>query len=340
MGHRKCKRRRDDRQLTVQAVCAALVIIIFLSVAYGVGRMLETKNVLQQRGELASHFEEAVIVTYQGQRYQARPKLTTVLFIGVDKTSETEANESRDGGQADFLLLLVIDEEQKKITPIQIDRDTMAEITVLNVLGKASGTRRAQICLSHGFGNTQKQSAELTVDAVSKLLLGSAIDFYITINLDGIPVLNDIVDGIEVTLEHDFTALEPSMRKGETLTLRGKQAEYYVRARWGIGVGTNESRMMRQREYLSLLGAALDARIQDNQNFAGTLFDVLVPYLETNMKRGRMVNEAWNTRAFTRTEIQYLEGTHSYGPDGFVEFSVQEQSLEALIMQLFYKPVY
>ena len=83
----------------------------------------------------------------------------------------------RNGGQADYLLLIVINDERKTLTPIQIDRDTMAEISILGVLGNATGTRTTQICLSHGFGDGREQSCLLTQQAVSRLLLGVPVDF-------------------------------------------------------------------------------------------------------------------------------------------------------------------
>ena len=55
----------------------------------------------------------------------------------------------------------------------------MTPITILGVLGDRSGVRTAQVSLSHGFGDGGAQSCEFTVDAVSNLLLGTQIDFYI-----------------------------------------------------------------------------------------------------------------------------------------------------------------
>src|SRR5699024_12834204 len=62
----------------------------------------------------------------------------------------------------------------------------LTPITILGVLGNPSGMRTAQISLSHGFGDGGAQSCELTVEAVSNLLLGEKIDFYVAMNLDGI----------------------------------------------------------------------------------------------------------------------------------------------------------
>ncbi|MEG0901177.1 MAG: LCP family protein, partial [Clostridia bacterium] len=113
--------------------------------------------------------------------------------------------------------------------------------------------KTAQICLSHGFGDGGAQSAKLTQQAVQTLLYGIDIDFYIAMDMDAITTLNELVGGITVTLEEDFTAIDPTMVKGTTLTLHGMQAEHYVRGRTTVGDGTNESRMKRQAAYLTLL---------------------------------------------------------------------------------------
>src|SRR5699024_3562789 len=157
----------------------------------------------------------------------------------------------------------------------------LTPITILGVLGNPSGMRTAQISLSHVFGDGGAQSCELTVEAVSNLLLGEKIDFYVAMNLDGISVLNDAVGGITVTLEDDFSALDPAMTAGTTLTLVGDQAEYYVRSRMNIGIGTNEARMVRQEEYLSALSEKLGARIEEDQAFIEALYEALDPYLTT-----------------------------------------------------------
>lgn len=160
----------------------------------------------------------------------------------------------------DFLRLVAIDSTAKTVFQVQIDRDTMTPITILGVLGNRSGVRTTHICLAHSFGDGGAQSCELTVDAVSNLLFGSQIDYYVAMNLDGISVLNDWVGGVTVTLEDDFSALDAAMTQGTTLTLAGEQAEIYVRSRRNVGVGTNETRMKRQQEYISLLSSKLDAQ--------------------------------------------------------------------------------
>lgn len=111
--------------------------------------------------------------------------------MGIDQASDAAVSNGRNGGQADFLRLVVIDSEADTVSQIQIDRDTMTPITILGVLGNRSGVRTTQICLAHSFGDRGAESCELTVEAVSNLLLGTQIDDYIAMNLDGVSVLND-----------------------------------------------------------------------------------------------------------------------------------------------------
>ena len=66
----------------------------------------------------------------------------------------------------------------------------MTPITILGVLGNRSGVRTAQICLAHSFGDGGAQSCELMAEAVSNLLLGSQIDYYIAMSLDGISAVS------------------------------------------------------------------------------------------------------------------------------------------------------
>ena len=334
-------RRRGRKPSRLRALAALLLFLTLLTSAYIAGRALEQRGAATGRGSLEGRFEDDRIIEYRDQRYRYRKQLTNILIMGIDTTAEgTQAGIGyRRGGQADFLLLLVIDHQRQLITPVHIDRDTMAEITVLGVLGNTAGTKTAQICLSHGFGDGQAQSCRFTVEAVSKLLLGVDVDFYAAMNLDSIALLNDALGGVTVTLEDDFSMLDPAMTAGTTLTLSGKQAEYYVRNRMEIGVGTNESRMARQRVYMDQLAGILGERIGQSASFTGELFDLLEPHLQTNMKRGRIINEAWRAHDYERAAIVTPAGEHITGSDGFVEFPADQAALEELVISLFFEPL-
>ena len=314
------------------------VVMLLLAGAYAAAQWLETSNANPEpRGDYTLRYEDEQM-TINGVTYRQRKNLTTILFMGIDQESgQAQSGNFRNGGQADFLRLMVIDQAEKTVSQIQIDRDTMTPVTVLGVLGNRSGMRTLQICLSHGFGDGREQSCELTVEAVSNLLFNVPINYYVAMNLDGIVTLNDSLGGITVTLEDDFTSLDPTMTKGSTLTLKGKQAEYFVRSRMMVGEGTNVARMARQRQYISNLMDVLHDKVLSSESYVGELFDVLTDYLVTNLSRAQMVNEAWAARNYQRNPVFIPDGTHLVGESGFMEFHVDEDSLEQIVLDLFYQ---
>lgn len=318
--------------ILILIVAVLLVVAFFFALEWLVSRNASPET----RGDHTQRYTFEDLITVGGQTYRPRD-LCTILLMGIDRKSDATASGFRNGGQADFLQLIIIDQAERKIHRLQIDRDTMTPITVLGVLGKKAGMRTAQISLSHGFGDGKAQSCEFTVEAVSNLLFGFPIDFYIAINMDGISVLNDLLGGVTVTLEDDFSALDPQMVAGATLTLMGKQAEYYVRGRMSIGVGTNEARMARQEKYIASLTDQLGSRISHSKDFIGEVYDEMGPYLLTNMSKGRLINEVWNAREYDRTPLIKPTGEHSIGADGFMQFHVNETELQQIIMSLQYK---
>ena len=212
-------------------------------------------------------------------------------------------------------------------------------MTVLGLLGDRYEPVTEQICLGYAFGDGRQTSCEVTVEAVENLLGGQTIDQYLAMGLDGISTLNDLAGGVTVTLEDDFSAIDPAMTKGATLTLQGEQAETYVRSRRSVGVGTNEARMARQESYIRQLSVQLDEKLQKDQNFAVDAYDALQPYLTTSMAKGQLVNEAWAAKDYTRLDTIKPDGTYQVGEDGFMEFYPDADALQQAVLQLFYEKV-
>lgn len=322
----------------MRTILILLVMVAALLLVYGGGRMLDRQSLKPEtRAAYEPISQTRNTIEVDGKPYAQRRRVTTILLMGVDHDSESLSGGYRNGGQADFLRLLVIDDEAKRVSQLAIDRDTMTPITVLGVLGDRARTRTAQISLSHGFGDGGKQSCELTVEAVSNLLSSTRIDFYMAMNMDGIAALNDAVGGVTVTVQDDFSALDAEMKPGATLTLTGAQAELFVRGRMNVGNGTNAARMERQQQYVSQLIAQLDERVREDKNFLGTLYDKLGPYLTTNISRGRLINESWAAKDYERAPLVTPTGEHVIGSDGFMEFHADEDALLQTVLSLFYE---
>ena len=318
-----------------------LVCVLFVIAAVDIwhGVMLFDQQQPVVYGDLDARFGKEYI-SYKGASYRPRTGLSTFLLMGVDQRENVQSNVSfRSGGQADFLQLVVIDTQAKAIRRIQIDRDTMAEITVLGVLGNELGTSTQQICLAHGFGDGQELSCRYTVEAVSRLLFGIEIDGYYALNMSGIPVFNELLGGVTVQVDDDFSEHDPAMFPGAVVTLNGEQAELFVRSRMTIGDGTNESRMRRQQQYLSSALVLAAERLQQDDQFLAVMLEGLAPYAVTDISRGRMINESNKANRYDIQETISLQGEYIIGEDGFVEFHADSDSLKQCVLQLFYEPV-
>ncbi len=332
------KQHHTKEHIRLKALAALAAFVLVLAGLYAGGRYWESITAKPEtRGDPGLRLEYEDTAVIDGKTYLKRRSVTAVLLMGIDKPSGT-ATGYRNGGQADFLRLLVLDKQARTVTQLQIDRDTMTPIAILGVLGNRSGERIAQVSLSHGFGDGGKQSCELTAEAVSGLLYDTAIDHYMALDLHGIPALNDWAGGVTVTLTDDLSALDPAMRPGATLTLTGDQAETFVRSRMSVGEGTNASRMVRQQVYIDALNQKLLDRFRQDQESIGALYDTLSPHLTTDIARGALINIVWEAKDYQAATLT-IPGEHRIGSDGFMQFHADAEALKQLVLDLFYEPL-
>ncbi len=262
----------------------------------------------------------------------------TAEAAGAAEAEEIEAADAgRYAGQADCLLLISIDQRNRTVSTLQLDRDTMTDIRIYGPFGDYTGLQEEQICLSHAYGTGEKENCDNTVWAVRHFLGGLPIDGYLSLDMSSIALINDALGGVTVTLEEDFSSFDPQMTAGSTLTLQGEQAEYYVRGRMGVGDGTNESRMERQRTFIRAAEELLMQRVNEDMDYVGTLYDALDGHMTTNLERSRLMEQCYACRDYERPDTVTPEGSHCIGTDGFVEFHADEQALSALLAESFYE---
>jgi len=68
------------------------------------------------------------------------------------------------------------------------------------------------------------------------------------------------------------------------------------------------------------------------------LFDIIEPYSVTDMKRGRIINIAWECRDYAIADIAQLTGEHFIDNWGYMEFIPDQPALEQLVLDTFYTP--
>lgn len=337
-GWNQGQSRPERVRLLLFAVLAAAGLAALCCAVYFIGGLLDEPQpeVQETYGSLEGRFapDMTLVVDHEEYAYYSN-YFTNILVVGVDKEDIAAQTVYRAGGQADFLMLLSIDRRQRTVTPIHIDRDTVTDVRVYSPFGYSAGVNQMQICLSHAFSSSNEQNCRNTIWAVERLLQGIQIDQYLIMDMTGIAMLNDALGGVTVTLEDDFSHLDPEMVLGAEITLQGKQAEYFVRSRQEIGDHSNRQRMERQRAFLEGLSDLFRKKTQEDPDFVLKVFSELGPHLYTSLNADWISSQTYALEHYAQQPIVDLKGTHAIGADGYMEFRVNETELKRMLRDVF-----
>lgn len=275
-----------------------------------------------------------------GISYYPRQDMNIILLIGTDVDGKLESSGSYNNkASADMVALLVFDEAVEEFYVLSLNRDTMMDIPVLGLNGRPAGSVYAQLATSHNYGSGLADSCENTRKAVSDFLYGITIDHYFSMNMDGIGILNDSVGGVEVTIDDDFSQVDPTLEQGTTMVLNGQQAYSFVRSRASmVGSKLNISRMERQRQYMEGFVSSLQRTLSNNDMFFSELWSDISDYAVTDCSTvvlSRLASDYGNYRfAGSMTP----KGENVLG-EKYYEFYADEALLDELILDLFYQQV-
>lgn len=274
-------------------------------------------------------------LTYKGTEYPMKDHIESVLLIGTDSTEQYQEDPDNlldyyNFNQADFLMLMVFDTDANTAEIIQLNRDTMTDVPWLDVLGNYGGTEFKQLCLAYNYGDGGAKSCKNTVDAVSSLLFDAPIDKYIQIPMSSIGTLNDLVGGVPVTIPQDLTMVDPAFIQGETVLLKGNQAEKFVRARTILENDTNVARMERQRIYMDSFQKQAKEAVNSDSEFTMKLLEKLSDFLQSDMTAQQMSDMIQRLDKATILPIRYPDGDLILGEE-YYEFYVDEDSLWKIV---------
>ena len=214
----------------------------------------------------------------------------------------------------------------------------MTKIQILGVRGDVAGTFTGQLALAHTYGSGERDSCLNTAEAVSNLLYGVGIDHYISITMDGVAILNDLVGGVEVEVMDDFSSIDSTLVQGETVTLMGNHALTYVRTRGGLEDSSNLRRMERQRQYLIALQKKLTEKADSDAWFATNAILQVSDYLTSDCTAEKLSKIADLLSKSDVSEIRTIDGEAKVGQE-YMEFYPDEDALQALVMNVFYEKV-
>ncbi|MCI6858048.1 MAG: LCP family protein [Eubacterium sp.] len=329
--------REEKRKLYQKLVGIGVLFLLICVIAIVAGRFVDGRKINSGSKEEKAESDTVMI---GGVKCKPNWDIRTYLFIGEDSRGIKGEKTENDGtGQSDVLELLVIDTKNHTYYKLPINRDTITDVKSLDDDGTYLATTKIQIALAHANGDGMETSCENTVDAVSNMLYGIRIDGYMCLNIDSIKILNHLAGGVPVVIEDDFSQSDPSLKRGETVTLTDEQALHYVHDRMNVGDGTNECRMRRQKEYVGALTQIFKQKMKENSGFINTFYNSLSDYMVTDMSVGEMGNVS-NLVLESKDQGEVsIEGTNAIGEYGYNEFTMNEDSRDAIARKLFFKEV-
>jgi len=268
--------------------------------------------------------------------YFPKQDITVVMLLGIGEWGEAKPSEWNEACAVDMINLVIFDEKEETVTLLSLNRDTMVWMPKYTTEGREQGQAYRQLTYSHKFCSGMEDSCENVQRTVSEFLGGINIDYYVSMRLDAIPIMNDAVGGVTVTVTEDFQQIDPSIPMG-TFTLKGKQAVTYVQTRREVGDGQNISRMDRQREYLDGFISAMRESAWEKDTFALEVYEQIAPYLVTNCSANVLSSMMQRYADYSISEYVTPEGENVLG-ELYYEFYADEEKLDDLILRLFYAP--
>ncbi len=271
---------------------------------------------------------------YKGEIYSYDPELQTYLFMGIDNDHMVgPAVDGYSGGQSDGMFLMVVDKTGQKVDIVAINRNTVVPVDVYDEDGSFLARKDYQICIQHGYGDGMKLSCMRSVEAVQRLFRDIPIAGYLSLNMGGLPAVNDAVGGVEITPIQSIDWRDAGIKEGETVNLNGKQAYSYVRYRDVNEFASADKRLERQKQYMT----AFAEKVLAEPSLAKKVINAGSDYMVASIDLSRIADSARDLDfdpddVYTIPGHTELAGEHeAYYPD--------EDGLIKLILDVFYKKV-
>ncbi len=321
------------------ALIGAFLVLRYMGEQNLKNNVVETPVAVELPEEVEEDDDENLIV-YNGERYWYNEDIITLLCIGVDRQEFASPDDMVIGenGQADADVLVIFDKNEGKISFLNISRDTMVDLDRYNIEGQYLDTVNEQLCLSYAFGNGEETSCENTALSVSRLLYGMPINAYMAIDFESIATLNDAVGGVTVPVTEDIAEKFPDAQVGSMVTLVGSEAVTYVRYRDTAYLDSNNTRMSRQKTYVTAFLKQALTMIQEDPTKTLDLFNSVSDSMVTSLKISDVTyfGSFFASNGFSEDNMTSVQGEVVEGEDGYAEFHADETALFETVLDLFY----
>ena len=276
-------------------------------------------------------------IVYNGVTYKYNDRVTSLLFMGVDKKMD-EKNTEGTGGQADVIVLMAMDIKNRKLTMMNIPRDTMTDVAIYSAGGYYTGMQRQQICLSYAYGDGKEKSCTNTVASVKRVFYNIPVNTYYSLDLAGLVTLNDAIGGVDVVSPETIE----KFKQGESYHLMGNDADRFIEARVHDTAAANDLRMKRQQVYTKSFISKTMTEVKSDPSVALTLYNESAPFSCTNITPAKVTYLAQDiaVHGSLKTDIINVAGKTTVNEKTQeAEFNINEKEFYEQFLSVFYEKV-
>lgn len=263
--------------------------------------------------------------------------IKNIVLLGIDKEELGENPIFRTGGQCDLILIVSLNLKTNEYFILDINRDLCVPVENYSNVGYSYGFVDEQIELSYGYGDGSRLSGRNTLQSLHALL-GDELSFegFIAAPIPIVRVLADAVGGVEVTIKDNFEGVEDDFKIGETVLLKGAQAETFVRSRMLMPDDThNAARMTRQIDFMtSFVKKAKETLTADE---AVDMFNDIMDMTVTDMSASEITKWILTGYDYQFKGFYRIDGTEGERKNGARCTYPDYDEVNALVHELYYK---
>lgn len=173
-----------------------------------------------------------------------------VLLVGVDNAEGQTVGGAREAILNDVNILVHVAEDQQSAVAISIPRDLIVPIPACP---REDGEGFYSAMSAQQFNNAYQYGGINCVVLTAEALTGLDIPYAGTITFDGVAQMSTAIGGVDVCITEPIIDRFSQLRleTAGTHTIEGYEALAFLRTRYGVGDGSDLSRISSQQVYLS-----------------------------------------------------------------------------------------
>ena len=248
------RQRRSSAWRTALSVVSSALAVVLISGASVAAIALN---------QLDANIDEVVLTGANGEVRQV-PTVGeweggfNVLIVGVDNAEGQQDEDERDGATLNDVNILVhVAEDQQSAIAVSIPRDLVVPIPECPLPDGGTSYAMSAQPFNSAFGVGGLNCVVLAAEE----LTGLSIPYAGTISFDGVAMMSTAVGGVDICIDapidDPYTGLD--LPTAGTHTVEGYTALAFLRTRYGVGDGSDLSRISSQQVYMSSLMRTLQS---------------------------------------------------------------------------------